>query len=158
MMERSIYSAKFCFVENLKNEGKMPASEYEVLTEWFNFLTNSNEIDLGVDLIIYLRTDPEKALERVRSRARGEENAIPLSYLTDLHNLHEDWLVNQKRALPAPVIVIDANKDYEQMQDEYVKNEQMIFDEMKKDLLKEGLKSIRKTRGSCCGDLMFQSY
>jgi len=44
------------------------------------------------------------------------------------------------------------------MQDEYVKNEQMIFDEMKKDLLKEGLKSIRKTRGSCCGDLMFQSY
>jgi len=142
MMERSIYSAKYCFVENLRKEGKMPASEYEVLTEWFNFLTTSKDIDLSVDLIIYLRTDPKKALERVNSRARAEEDGVPLSYLTDLHNLHEDWLVDQKLPLPAPVIIIDANKDFEEMQLEYVKNEEKIFEEMKKELLKEGLKNL----------------
>ena len=44
-------------------------------------MTASPELDLKIDLIIYLRTEPEKALERVKARARGEENAIPLSYL-----------------------------------------------------------------------------
>ena len=34
-MERSIYSAKYCFVENLYKSGKMPGSEYEVLSAWF---------------------------------------------------------------------------------------------------------------------------
>ena len=54
-MERSIFSAKYCFVENLMKSGKMPLSEYEVLTSWFDFLLTSPQIDLGVDLIVYMR-------------------------------------------------------------------------------------------------------
>jgi hypothetical protein len=30
LMERSIFSARYCFVENLKNEGKIHGSEYQV--------------------------------------------------------------------------------------------------------------------------------
>lgn len=55
LMERSIFSAKYCFVENLMKSGKMPLSEYEVLTSWFDFLLTSPQVDLGVDLIVYMR-------------------------------------------------------------------------------------------------------
>ena len=72
-MERSLFSARHCFVENLWRSGKLADSEYGVLCEWFKFLTTSPKIDLGIDLIVYLRTKPEVAWERVKSRARSEE-------------------------------------------------------------------------------------
>lgn len=131
MMERSIHSAKFCFVENLYKTGKMPPSEYEVISAWFDFLAETPSVDLGVDLIVYLRTSPEKALERVKARSRGEEHLIPLSYLEELHTLHEDWLINKKFPVSAPVLVIDANKDMEEMRAEYVKQEEIILGEFK---------------------------
>ena len=57
MMERSVFSARNCFVENLHRSGKMPASEHSVYNEWYNFLRSSPSVsqDLQVDLIVYLR-------------------------------------------------------------------------------------------------------
>ncbi len=49
MMERSIFSAKHCFVENLHNSGKMPSVEYAVLSEWFDWIQQS--LPIRVDLI-----------------------------------------------------------------------------------------------------------
>ena len=68
LMERSIYSAKYCFAENLRRNGLMAESEYQVLTSWFDHLVNSPELDLGVDLIVYLQTKPEIARERLLGR------------------------------------------------------------------------------------------
>ena len=75
MMERSLFSARHCFVENLHDSGKMSDAEFSVLCEWFDFLASGNlsSVDVGVDLIIYLRTEPEVAYERKKSRARKEE-------------------------------------------------------------------------------------
>ena len=55
----------------------MCESEYLVLSEWFNYLVSSPQLDFHVDRIIYLRTDPEVAYERIRKRNRSEENTIP---------------------------------------------------------------------------------
>jgi len=53
---------------------------------------------------VYLRTHPEVALERTQLRARKEESRVTLHYLKKLHDLHEDWLINQtKFSCPAPV-------------------------------------------------------
>ena len=50
IMERSLYSARYCFVENLFESGRIQKSEYTVLVEWFEFLTTRvNEVDHGVD-------------------------------------------------------------------------------------------------------------
>ena len=55
MMERSLYSAKYCFAQNLRRTGKMPESEFQVLSKWFDFMISSPDIDLNVDLIVYLQ-------------------------------------------------------------------------------------------------------
>lgn len=46
-------------MENLFNTGKLEESEYLVLSEWFNFLVSSPQMNFNVDQIIYLRTKPE---------------------------------------------------------------------------------------------------
>jgi len=137
LMERSLYSAKYCFVENLKKSGKMPLSEYEVLSSWFEFLLSCPQVELGVDLIVYMRTDPEVALSRVKSRSRGEEHLIAEEYIRDLHHLHEEWLVHGKHALPAPVIVVDANKDLEEMKNVFARQEELITSRARETLASE---------------------
>ncbi|KAM9288715.1 thymidine kinase 2, mitochondrial isoform 2-T2 [Morus bassanus] len=76
MMERSIHSAKYIFVENLYRSGKMPEVDYVVLTEWFDWIQNNT--DVSVDLIVYLQTSPEVCYERLKRRCREEEKVIPL--------------------------------------------------------------------------------
>ena len=61
-MERSLFSAKYCFAENLQRSGKMPLSEYAVLSSWFEFLLSCPQVDLGVDLIVYMRVSVRVAL------------------------------------------------------------------------------------------------
>ena len=74
-MERSLFSARHCFVENLHDTGKMSDAEFSVLCEWFDFFASGelSKVDIGVDLIIYLKTSPETAYERKKARARKEE-------------------------------------------------------------------------------------
>jgi len=119
IMERSL--ARYCFVENLYDRGQMTDAEYAVLSEWFNFLVTCPKLSFGIDHIIYLRTEPEVAYERVKARSRHEEHLIPFSYIKDLHELHEDWLKRKTKfqPLPAPVTIIDANQDVESIQSQY---------------------------------------
>ncbi|XP_036358528.1 thymidine kinase 2, mitochondrial isoform X3 [Octopus sinensis] len=113
MMERSIYSAKYVFVENLYKSGLMPSVDYEVLTEWFNWATN--HLDFHVDRIIYLRCHPETALERIKKRNRKEELNITLEYLQSLHEQQEEWLIRGCYGKHAEVLVLDAEQDLESM-------------------------------------------
>jgi deoxynucleoside kinase len=108
IMERSIYS-NFVFTTNLFNNGNLRKEEYDTLAHYLQFLVNSPELGVKVDLIIYLRTSPEQAMARIQSRARPEEIDIKLSYLKQLHDLHESWLLNYCFPVPAPVIVIEAD-------------------------------------------------
>ncbi|CAL8101535.1 unnamed protein product [Orchesella dallaii] len=48
MMERSIFSAQYCFVQNLRNEGLIEDAQYAVLSEWFNFSTANLPIKLDL--------------------------------------------------------------------------------------------------------------
>ncbi|XP_037084831.1 thymidine kinase 2, mitochondrial-like [Pollicipes pollicipes] len=109
---------RYCFVENLYQNGLMSAPEYAVLDQWFQWITTN--VDVKPDLIVYLRSSPEVVAERIRRRARDEERAIPDSYLRALHELHEDWLVRRCRfSLPCSVLVLDADKDLQMLKEEF---------------------------------------
>lgn len=123
VMERSLYSARYCFVENLHANGMLQPPEVHVLDESFKSMLN----DATVDLIIYLQTDPDVVHERIKRRGRPEEAGISVEYLRTLHHLHEAWLVKKKFGLPAPVITIDANVPLDQIVPIYCEKTQSII-------------------------------
>ncbi|XP_045149627.1 thymidine kinase 2, mitochondrial isoform X1 [Echinops telfairi] len=126
LMERSIHSARYVFVENLYRSGKMPEVDYVVLSEWFDWIVRN--LDVSVDLIVYLRTTPEMCHRRLQMRCRDEEKVIPLDYLATIHQLHEEWLGGGGPfPVEAPVLVIEADQDRQKMQELFEQNRDRIL-------------------------------
>lgn len=94
-----------CFTEVLKRNSTISLPEYEVFSSWFQFI--ENHFHPEIDSIIYLETSPQEAFRRIQQRNRREKNFINLEYLEQMHQSHENWLVN--RSCPFPVLVIDAD-------------------------------------------------
>lgn len=121
LLERSIQSNKYCFLELAKDKKDLCNEESAVLEQWYDWL--DEHISLELDLIVYLRTKPQIAYERMLKRGREEEtgeNGPPLAYLEILHAAYEDWLMHQKFGpLKEKIIVLDANQDLGQMKIHY---------------------------------------
>ncbi|XP_023492892.1 thymidine kinase 2, mitochondrial isoform X1 [Equus asinus] len=126
LMERSIHSARYIFVENLYRSGKMPEVDYVVLSEWFDWIVRN--IDVSVDLIVYLRTTPETCYQRLKMRCREEEKVIPLEYLDAIHHLYEEWLIKGGLfPVTAPVLVIEADHNMQKMLELFEHNRDRIL-------------------------------
>ena len=78
IIERSIDSNRFCFVELSRKLGNLAASEHLALDGLWQVAAKSAPT---VDLIVYLRTDPEVSHARMAKRCRSEEDQVPLQYL-----------------------------------------------------------------------------
>ncbi|CAG0890129.1 unnamed protein product [Darwinula stevensoni] len=124
MLERSIFSARHCFVENLYRSGYLDKPEYAVLCEWFKWITSN--LSLFPDLIVYLRSSPETVLQRIEKRGRPEEEKISLEYLQSLHVLHEEWLMKGEFPCHSKVMVLDANNDLPTMEQLFLKHKDEI--------------------------------
>ncbi|XP_043754600.1 thymidine kinase 2, mitochondrial isoform X5 [Cervus elaphus] len=148
LMERSIHSARYVFVENLYRRydsllvtkwlwqnrashllatgGKMPEVDYVVLSEWFDWIVKN--IDVSIDLIVYLRTTPETCYQRLKMRCREEEKVIPLEYLDAIHHLYEEWLIKGSLfPVAAPVLVIEADHNMQKMLELFEQNRHRIL-------------------------------
>lgn len=122
LMERSIYSTRYCFVEKLTKDGVLLAPHTAILDEYYRWI--SQNVNVSVDLIVYLRSTPEVAYNRMMLRDRSEERNVSLKYIQELHKYHEDWLYNKtKFSVPAPVITLNADLDLSVIDDEYKKIE-----------------------------------
>ena len=73
IMERSIFSSRNCFLENLKEHDMINESGFEEVKEWYEFIIASPQINLEVDLIVYIKTSPEVAWSRIKQRGRSGE-------------------------------------------------------------------------------------
>jgi deoxyadenosine/deoxycytidine kinase len=121
IIERSIYSGHYCFALNSYRNGYMLPLEWNMYNAWFNFLIPGKcRPPQG---FIYLRVNPEIAHERIKKRSREGESLIPLSYLEQLHECHEDFLLKKKEILPelktVPVLTLDCNQDFESDKDSF---------------------------------------
>ncbi|KAL1516433.1 hypothetical protein ABEB36_000351 [Hypothenemus hampei] len=120
IMERSIYSARYCFVEKLTRDGVLPLPSAAVMDSWFKWILQQNFVQ--VDLLIYLRSSPEVAYERILKRKRPEENMVSLDYVKYLHEIHENWLYFKTLfTCPAPILVLNADQSTLDVHAEYEK-------------------------------------
>lgn len=107
LTERSILSDHHIFAQMLYDDGKMNQIEWKLYQNWFNWL--SDKFNAKPEKIIYLRCDPQIAYERVKKRARSEEETISLEYLTRLSEYHDKWLLNESSI---PVKVYNVDEDF----------------------------------------------
>lgn len=99
--ERCVHTDKNVFAKMLYDEGKINNIEYKIYDLWFNeFLKDLPEIE-----IIYLKTSPDIAYERVIKRSRPGET-IPLEYLANCNKYHNNWLDNYGN-----IHILDGNID-----------------------------------------------
>lgn len=105
--ERCIESDKNVFAKMLYESGDISSIEWETYNYWYNSFCETSK----VDLIIYIATDPVECLNRIKTRNRTEEVSIPLGYLEQCHNKHEEWL----NSTLVPVITIDGSKPIEEI-------------------------------------------
>jgi len=129
--ERSIYSGYYCFAKNSYQNGFMTRLEWNIYEQWFNFLTSHSSYRKP-NGFIYLRTRPQIAYERIIKRSRLAENLISLDYINQIHQRHEDFLVTKSQKelhTNAPVLILDADVDFESNPKELVKmlNQLQLF-------------------------------
>lgn len=108
IMERSIFSTQYCFIELHRRLNNIDSIKYEIFKQWFEFIIKNSRIE--IDLIIYLRTTPDVLINRIQQRNRLEDQNIELSYLEYLQEVHDDWLIEKKFPVPANVIVLNGNE------------------------------------------------
>lgn len=103
VLERSIYCDRRVFAENCYRTGLMTAAEFELYTGLWDFL--ALHYCVRPDLILYLRTPARECMARICERERVEEAGMQLEYLLALERLHDEWLLENARA-----VVLDGTK------------------------------------------------
>lgn len=103
LIERSVLSDRI-FAQNCFNNGNMDSTEFEIYSKWSDWLYE--RVCKKVKNVIYLRSSPRVSYERIKHRNREGEEAIPLQYLEQLHQLHDEWLMDNK---DLNVLVLDAD-------------------------------------------------
>jgi len=115
VLERSVFSDRYCFAKNLFETGQMSDLEWTLYLEWFSwFLADHVKKPDG---FIYLQTNPQTCYNRLLKRDRSEEKTVPLTYLEKLHEKHESWLVRKESTdayvKDVPVLALQCDQEFE---------------------------------------------
>uniref|UniRef100_A0A4W4F8I6 Deoxynucleoside kinase domain-containing protein n=2 Tax=Electrophorus electricus TaxID=8005 RepID=A0A4W4F8I6_ELEEL len=117
--ERSVYSDRYIFAQNMFELGCVNTTEWAVYQDWHTFLVEQFSPKVQLEGIIYLRAPPQICMKRLKRRGRVEEQGIQLDYLESLHMQHENWLLNKSTKVHfdhlknLPVLVLDAGLEFE---------------------------------------------
>ncbi|XP_071548282.1 deoxynucleoside kinase-like isoform X3 [Panulirus ornatus] len=126
LIERSLQNNRYCFVESGHDCGHLKGAEYRVLCEYYDFI--ESKLDIGLDLIVYLRSTPEVVHRRMLKRGRSEEAGVTVEYLKLVHDYYEKWLFHHQPHAPlAPVLIINADQKLEDIRNEYDQKKSVIL-------------------------------
>jgi deoxyadenosine/deoxycytidine kinase len=90
--ERCLYTDKYVFAKMLYDSNLIEEVEYAIYLKWFNTFQE----EYPISGYVYLYTKAETAFERVKKRSRDGESTIPLDYLRQCHQYHNEWLFGNK--------------------------------------------------------------
>jgi deoxyadenosine/deoxycytidine kinase len=114
VIERSVFSDRYCFAKNAYETGCMSAIEWHMYQDWFEWLVS--QYLPKPSGIIYLKADPTICMTRLLKRNRSEEAGVPQEYLQQLHDKHEAWIVHKQDVAPylkdVPVLTLSCDKDF----------------------------------------------
>lgn len=117
IMERSPFFIRNTFNRYMYDNNLINAQENNIINE----LYDKTDIIWKSNYFIYIRSNPEKCLERIIRRGRENEKEISIEYLNDIHNLHEE---TYEKAIEnnMKVLCIDIeNKSLEEIADLIIK-------------------------------------
>lgn len=103
IQDRTIYEDAEIFARNLNQNGNLDDRDFENYRELFGVMTQFLE---PPDLLIYLRTSVPVLVERIKTRGRSYEQAIPADYLEQLHDHYEDWI---EQFDLCPVLIVETD-------------------------------------------------
>ena len=93
VQDRTIYEDTI-FARMHRDDGLMDDRDWKTYIGHFNIMKGFLRYP---DVIVYLRTDPNVALDRIRERARNAERGMELSYLHRLHKGYEEFADEMQR-------------------------------------------------------------
>lgn len=109
--ERSLYTDKMVFAKMLYDSGNIEAVNYSIYLKWFDVFANQYPITKS----IYIKTNPEVCLSRIKQRGRAAETNIKLEYLESCHDYHEKMMNTASSSCPCnEQLVLDGNNDITQ--------------------------------------------
>ena len=95
LMERCVETDRNVFAKMLKADGKMDGIEWTLYEKWYDFIIGMVP---KINAFIWVDTDAETCVQRIKKRAREGEDDIPLEYLQNLEKVHKEWLENNESA------------------------------------------------------------
>lgn len=109
--ERCLYSDKYVFAKMLHEQGKIDSICYKIYMQWFEEFAQ----DFPISTMFYIKTDPSICLQRINSRNRNGEEQIPLTYLNECHEYHEQMVTHMfstpNTCTNTNVVVVSGNDD-----------------------------------------------
>ena len=116
IQDRTIYEDAYIFAKNLFKIGKLNERDYN---NYLGVFESMIKIVEAPDLLIYLKADIPKLVERIQKRGRDYENAIRLDYLKTLNEHYKDWISGYNLG---KLLIIDVNNiDFVENIDDFAK-------------------------------------
>jgi len=126
VVERSIYSGRYCFAQVAREIGIMDGLEWSLYCKLWD--REEARVARLPDGFVYLRTPASICYNRISHRGRFEEKPITLDYLKRIEQKYEDWFMHKTgidSVLGAvPTLVLDLSGDLTvdiDMQEHYLK-------------------------------------
>lgn len=97
----------------------MDKTEYFVYQSWYEDCTK--RLEGAIKGAVYLRATPPTCMTRIAKRNRDGEENISVQYIKTLHELHDEWLLQDRVVITAkthpdlPVCLINGDVDASQV-------------------------------------------
>jgi deoxynucleoside kinase len=95
--ERCLETVTSIFSSMLFQDGLLSKQQFAYLSGVETYFVNL--LKCQPDMIVYLKTSPNIAYERLQFRGRVEERNVSLEYLQTLYNYYENWISKQNNVV-----------------------------------------------------------